>query len=641
MTEQLSQIGIRLSETGTTSHQLQVLFKALNGQSLITNLTFNRNSGSNGNFLTVELPLAATQIADKLISAQQNLYLHTHISISTAETLLGIRELLRSPVQITVTPQLQNNRVSLLLNSQPYDLVKPNLITSQNFKLLLLELASVLAQPRPIVAYKIAKAPLITITQANSDKTPLTNMPPESASAKNFLLRQSVQDVIHKTNNPFSGSKSAEATQDKMTASNSDRNVPVNVVKTSTQSSFLIRQRLQRSSELPSLREPPQDNQRPVTTALPPQKNIEFYQQLQSKNLSYSNITENAAVKFKQLLAQDVTKQKPIHQALNSIRTMLPNLTESLGTSKHKLTPLLETLNSIPQPHHLTAESLQSLIRHSGVFRELYLARMLNPLLNITGTNSSEGSNATPKISELKNLLDSLLMTSSSGKLTHSNVTMNPTLVNISGDIKHLLSQIQYLITLGTVSASVDTNSKGLALLQNVFASLNLRHTEKKTLPEKTSPQVIKLLTEIESGLSRTRMIQHINLNHDLGTPQPWLFEIPLMHGKDFSSLQLKFEHEQDSSNKVKTRTWRVTIRFDLENLGAFCALAELKSQEINVRFFAEQEQTLSLLEQHLERLEKSLDEIGLKLHRGPSSVRAVPSLIPNTLGEQMLDVTI
>ncbi len=594
MTEQLSQILQRLPDTGAKISQLQLLFKTLNGQSLTAYLA-QRSS-----LIQLQLPLTLSNNAGNLSNAPQ---IETTINDGKLAQLISS---IRLPITLTLVPQLQQNRVTMEVIDDLKQLVKQNQISSSVAKSLINELSRVFSQSKPLIEFQLNR-------QASPHYT--TNLLPiqksiESSSYQSQLL-QTKSLITHTVPKALSGKL---PDMNAGSISNSEKSsVSTRVLNNSA---MLIKQLV--ANSLNTEEKPKANTHQTIVnkeSVVPNKTPINTYQQNLSAKLSELPSQQLALQHFKNLLQQDVLLQKPVHQILNQLQTLLPKINESLKLPEQQTQFFLDTLKRLPQGKQLTADSLKQLIQNSGVFREVRLKSWLE----------HQGAPATSPL--------------------NSSQPSTPVLASLvlGGDIKNLFASLQYLLV-GAASPFLNENTKPIqgSLLRTLISQLQHRLPSQRQDAVAIRKQLLlQVVGEIESGLSRTRILQHHNLPNETGTTQPWLFELPLSQGKQFSSVQLKLEQEQTNEKNKPTKIWRVTIRFEFEHLGAFSALAELKNEKIGIRFFAERPETLALLDHELGTLESSLAKVGLKLEQGQSKIKKVPSLIGQTKDAALLDVII
>lgn len=144
------------------------------------------------------------------------------------------------------------------------------------------------------------------------------------------------------------------------------------------------------------------------------------------------------------------------------------------------------------------------------------------------------------------------------------------------------------------------------------------------------SPDLGSLLRLTAALLSR---IQHHQLQSlgqsqtfaDGSTQTIWQLEIPLRDGQQFNHVQVRIQRDDEPASKKtseQTPFWEVRLAFSLDHLGALQAIAKLYKGRVNTQFWAEQPNTLSLLNGEVTLLRdrllaKGLDVGELSCHKG------------------------
>ncbi|MEE4245523.1 MAG: flagellar hook-length control protein FliK, partial [Kangiellaceae bacterium] len=144
----------------------------------------------------------------------------------------------------------------------------------------------------------------------------------------------------------------------------------------------------------------------------------------------------------------------------------------------------------------------------------------------------------------------------------------------------------------------------------------------------------------LDAGLSRTQVIQHQSLPIETSQPTHWLFELPLFHNQSLTTVQLSIDQENNEATD-NSKSWSLTIRFELDKMGVFSATAKLVDNRLDIKFNAENNDTLEFINQHISELKSSLVDGGIILGDSKAEIAATPELIRSQLSEQMLDVTI
>lgn len=134
--------------------------------------------------------------------------------------------------------------------------------------------------------------------------------------------------------------------------------------------------------------------------------------------------------------------------------------------------------------------------------------------------------------------------------------------------------------------------------------------------------------SEVESALARIQLQQLGSLPGNDPNHLVWLLELPIRHGAGADLWQLRIEREPegnqtpagDSSNK--RNIWNIRLAFDLAGLGPVHGHIRQQAEQISVRFWAEQPDTVALFQLRLGELRASMQAAGVSIgdihcHRG------------------------
>jgi flagellar hook-length control protein FliK len=124
------------------------------------------------------------------------------------------------------------------------------------------------------------------------------------------------------------------------------------------------------------------------------------------------------------------------------------------------------------------------------------------------------------------------------------------------------------------------------------------------------------LLQQIEAALARIQLHQLAALPREgeRGLLE-WLLEVPIRRGDDIDlwSMRIFAEHRQQQHEvRRQVPSWSVQLAFDLPGLGPIQAQVQLAGEQVSTRFWAEQQDTLPLLREHMHELRQALSDAGL-----------------------------
>jgi len=124
------------------------------------------------------------------------------------------------------------------------------------------------------------------------------------------------------------------------------------------------------------------------------------------------------------------------------------------------------------------------------------------------------------------------------------------------------------------------------------------------------------LLQQVEAALARIQLHQLAALPREgeRGLLE-WLLEVPIRRGDDIDlwSMRIFAEHRQQQHEvRRQLPSWSVQLAFDLPGLGPIQAQVQLAGEQVSTRFWAEQQDTLPLLREHMHELRQALSDAGL-----------------------------
>jgi hypothetical protein len=614
MTDKLTEILVKTPVQRIPLSELKALLQQINGEKLNAllqrfeakpelQLPVRHPSGSND---SIKFPVDAPSIAKTLSK-------------------------LPSPLPLTLTPTLNNNRLSFDVSMDAA--TSKTMSSSQQVQLT--KLINLLqhwgSTPRPIIEF------------LNINRQLLTKMPLDQ------LTRQLTQQINPQT----SGQNNSQIT--------TQLNLPVQSQKTDQTSQQPATQvtstltRLVSSLQTTALLGSPHNQSSSGNKASAETLSLSMRQinsvtrQLQTELASLSTKNDSTAVKqtalgqrptlsldkltyFEQSISKDLLKQQPLSQVISSLRGQLSDLTQLLGRESPLINRLQVILNILPEGRDLTAKQLQQQLMGSGVFKENHLMRLLNAQQSTSLSAQHNSRSGTSLQSTLLGTLSQAATAQTASQSTAPQSNASQAQNTLPTDLKALFTGLRFLLNAGLTDltqSSTTANSRS-----GFLKSLLPQNMLSQSATAQQTDSLQRLLQDVESGLARTRVSQFQNtLPND---SQQLVFDLPMMNQKQLSGIQLKFEDDNKASGD-KHKTWRVTIRFEFENLGAFHAIAELKNKQFNVRFIAEKPETQQLLMSEMPSLEKTLTDAGILVKQADATTGNSPELILSQLPKSLI----
>ncbi len=146
---------------------------------------------------------------------------------------------------------------------------------------------------------------------------------------------------------------------------------------------------------------------------------------------------------------------------------------------------------------------------------------------------------------------------------------------------------------------------------------------------------VQELASQVEGALSRIQYNQLSSLPGDDPNRQAWQLDLPLRNGEHLDAFRLRVEEEKHArALEHEGSTWRVDLAFNLDPLGPIRVRIGLQGETVSSVFWAENPETVSLIERRMEVLEQGLERVGLEVGR-LSAHRGQPPAKPRHPGEQ------
>lgn len=152
------------------------------------------------------------------------------------------------------------------------------------------------------------------------------------------------------------------------------------------------------------------------------------------------------------------------------------------------------------------------------------------------------------------------------------------------------------------------------------------------------------LLAQVRGALARVTLHQlsSHSQRQDSATPTSLSFEIPFLHQQQIEVFQFRIDEEtppQDNAGgKPLAKRWVVQMGFDIDGLGPmFCQLS-LTGNAMAVQFWAAWEQTLNSTRAHFGFLEKSLQDMGIRVEKIQAQL-GMPEIDRTGVRNQLVDV--
>lgn len=162
--------------------------------------------------------------------------------------------------------------------------------------------------------------------------------------------------------------------------------------------------------------------------------------------------------------------------------------------------------------------------------------------------------------------------------------------------------------------------------------------------------KVIETLMQQTAGvLAKIQLNQLASIDHsrqgvtEPNTTQQWLFELPLNTGTHMEVVTIHIkEKEQKSRDKDQRqeKSWQVDLGFDLGELGKVHIEFRLINQSAHSIIWADNAQMYSKINDQLNTLQQTLENIGVHVERIDCRQGKVPERTPLRITSRLIDIT-
>lgn len=159
-----------------------------------------------------------------------------------------------------------------------------------------------------------------------------------------------------------------------------------------------------------------------------------------------------------------------------------------------------------------------------------------------------------------------------------------------------------------------------------------------------TAQRLATLISQLDpsqtSGLlrqlaSHSSAMQQSQLNMlDSSSSQQLVLQLPLQQGQQSVLSQISIEQREASQQEQakQQKQWRLSMKFDLQQLGRLLVVATLQQQELQLQFYAEQAAAQRVTEQFLPLLTQRCQAQGINVNKAECVLGVIPdSLMPRT----------
>ena len=306
-----------------------------------------------------------------------------------------------------------------------------------------------------------------------------------------------------------------------------------------------------------------------------------------------------------------------LNQLANKNISAQPAATDAQNLLINKLQKLTTIL-----PINSNAQLLKHAINNSGIFSEAKLAQAI-PATQLQSPNASTDANA--KTVDQSSADTKLQLWQLFAQLSSTNQTTTAKLGTAPLKDAGLTQQLLNLLGISLDNSAQTTSTK--TQLKQALSEVG-----KQWLAKITAQQLANLIDEPDSKTLKNLTI-----------------ELPVRVEQQITPLQLHFsklwhyEESDDEEGKTETKeqkreiVWQVTLSLSVEKLGTIDARIRFVRQKLQCSIWAEQSNTLSLIEKEADKLAQAIQQKGLTVDPINCHAGRMPSPT-NRLSQPLLD---
>ncbi|VAW93004.1 hypothetical protein MNBD_GAMMA22-574 [hydrothermal vent metagenome] len=316
--------------------------------------------------------------------------------------------------------------------------------------------------------------------------------------------------------------------------------------------------------------------------------------------LSNSNTQNKPDLMINAALRLILPKQPSMNQLLSNLEYLSnpnPKLNEIYPQQVLDLSrAAFQRLSSINDVK--TASGLRSAFEKSGVFLE---QQLLSSVLNRSNTVTTDTRTTLLRLAESirSNITEPDIM------LNRQVTTGDKLNSKINPDSSSEVNKNQY----------INKNYQHLNAKHNSLNLENLKRIASNLPPIQHSNSALhELLRNIESSLAKTQYNQLQHFIADDQTKVNWMFDVPVKQEDGTDLFYFSFTHEDTGNGSKDDNEWSVVLSFSLEKLGNINIQIYLRNNKIGATFWAKNNNTYELFNDHLTTLQLQLEKSGIKI---------------------------
>ncbi len=299
----------------------------------------------------------------------------------------------------------------------------------------------------------------------------------------------------------------------------------------------------------------------------------------------------------------------PKQASISEFQTSLIKTLDSL--QQHSKTPVTQTAplgSSLTQFKRISSDIIQTLsinkqitsanglkvaLQNSGILLEAKLLHILSGQKNLTIPTSVPHPNK-----QLVNITNqqALIRTDLKANLSKL-IQLLKSWPKSSTDLPQQAAQVRIVRPQLTQSSSAKQPQQGILA------------------PQRIEGQIKELLNKTEGALAKITLNQLASTNTESNsTRQTWQLEIPLFNAQQAEPVFIRIEKDQQTAQSTKEeKKWTISIEMTPPKLGLIRSKLSLVNNKVNSNFWAENEDTRLLIQQHTELLKKRFKRVNLQ----------------------------
>lgn len=155
--------------------------------------------------------------------------------------------------------------------------------------------------------------------------------------------------------------------------------------------------------------------------------------------------------------------------------------------------------------------------------------------------------------------------------------------------------------------------------------------------PANTDNAVGEILRQTTASLARVQLAQVASMPTEPNQPPSFVLAIPVRHGEgtDIFELHIEKDGHNGSEENNQENGWTVTLSFNLDQLGAMRARLHVLDKAVTANWWADEPNTLGLLNREMDTLKMSLQSEGLTVSRLEAHLGPAPTAQKTTTPKQ------